>query len=119
MNKNKNSNDMGEKIDQILERFYKKEIDLLEVRKELLILFSVSTRFSEPELKAGYVKIEGCDNATGFKRICKESELQKVGKEIFAEHPGEDGYYNFTKFLWVNYPDDRPECRLDDLVPYD
>lgn len=39
---NKNSNDMGEKIDQILERFYKKEIDLLEVRKELLILFSVS-----------------------------------------------------------------------------
>ena len=35
---------MGEKIDIILERFYKKEIDLLEVRKELLILFSVSNR---------------------------------------------------------------------------
>ena len=90
-----------------------------EARTLLLGLLSVSKRFSEPELQNGFVKIEGCDNATGFERICKESELQKVGKEIFAEHPGEDGYYNFTKFLWVKYPDGRPEHRLDDVVPYD
>lgn len=90
-----------------------------EARTLLLGLLSVSTLFSEPELKNGFVKIEGCDNATGFERICKESELHKVGKEIFAEHTGEDGYYNFTKFLWVKYPDDRPEHRLDDVVPYD
>ena len=90
-----------------------------ETAQEQLRIGAVSKRFSEPELKNGFVKIEGCDNATGFERICKESELQKVGKEIFAEHPGEDGYYNFTKFLWVKYPDGRPEHRLDDVVPYD
>ena len=90
-----------------------------EARTILLGLLGVSTRFSKPELKTGFVKIEGCDNATGFQRICKESELQKVGREIFAEHPGESGYYNFTKFLWVKYPDNRPEHRLDDVVPYD
>ena len=73
----------------------------------------------KPELEVGYVKIEGCDNAADFKKICKESDLQKVGKEIFEAHPGEDGYYRFTKFLWVIYPDDRPECRLHDLVSYD
>ena len=110
---------MKEQILKIAKDLEKGTIDANEAQTLLLGLFSVSTRFSEPELKAGYVKIEGCDNATGFERICKESELQKVGKEIFAEHPGEDGYYNFTKYLWVNYPDDRPECRLDDLVPYD
>lgn len=33
---------MGEKIDKILEDYYQKRIDLLEVRKQLLLLFSVS-----------------------------------------------------------------------------
>jgi len=71
------------------------------------------------KLKEGFVKIVGCDNADGFEKICKESELLKVGKEIFSEHPGEDGYYSFTKYLWIEYPDDRNDVRLDDLVPYD
>jgi hypothetical protein len=83
--------------------------------------YTIQNYFSPSEvgLKEGYVKIEGCDNATGFVRICKEEDLQKVGKEIFAEHPGDDGYYDFNKFLWVSYPDGRKEVRLDSLVEYD
>lgn len=73
----------------------------------------------EHELKTGFVKIFGCDNASGFEVICGESELEKVAKEIYAEHPGADGYYTFTKFLWVKYPDNRPEQRLDSVVQYD
>ena len=73
----------------------------------------------KPELTTGYVKIKGCDNATGFERICKESDLTTIAKEIYKQHPGEDGYYSFTKFLWVQFSDGREECRLDDLVGYD
>lgn len=51
---------MGEKIDQILERLYKKEIDLLEVRKELLILFNVSSSFIKVPKPS--LKFEGIDN---------------------------------------------------------
>lgn len=69
--------------------------------------------------KSGFIKIIGCDKATGFEKIIKESDLQEEGKKIYSEHPGTDGYYNFTKFLWVEYPDGRPECRLDSLVSYD
>lgn len=71
------------------------------------------------KLEAGFVKIEGCEDAEGFERIVKESDLQKTAKEIYAQHPGEEGYYGFTKYLWVSFPDDRQECRLDDIVPYD
>lgn len=110
---------MKEQILKIAKDLEKGTITTEQAQTLLLGLFSVSTRFSEPELKTGFVKIEGCDNATGFERICKESELQKVGKEIFAEHPGENGYYSFTKFLWVKYPDNRLEHRLDDVVSYD
>jgi len=110
---------MKEQILKIAKYLDKGIVDVNEAQALLLNLFSTSVRSSEPELEAGYVKIEGCDNAADFKKICKESDLQKVGKEIFRAHPGEDGYYRFTKFLWVIYPDDRPECRLHDLVPYD
>jgi hypothetical protein len=68
-------------------------------------------------LKKGYVKITGSE--VDFEKVCKESELIKIGKEIFADHPGEEGYYNFIKFLWVQFPDEREECRLDCIVPYD
>lgn len=54
---------MGEKIDQILERFYKKEIDLLEVRKELLILFSVSERYLHINDAAALIKSMPTDQA--------------------------------------------------------
>lgn len=39
---NKNSNDMKEEIDNILEGFHKGEYDLIEVKSKLLILFGVS-----------------------------------------------------------------------------
>lgn len=42
MDKNKYSSDMKEEIDNILEGFHLNEYDLLEVRKKLLDLFSVS-----------------------------------------------------------------------------
>jgi len=42
MDKNKYSSDMKEEIDNILEGFHLNEYDLLEVRKKLLNLFSVS-----------------------------------------------------------------------------
>ena len=45
MDKNKYSSDMKEEIDNILEGFHLNEYDLLEVRKKLLDLFSVSKRF--------------------------------------------------------------------------
>ena len=44
MDKNKYSSDMKEEIDNILEGFHLNEYDLLEVRKKLLNLFSVSKR---------------------------------------------------------------------------
>jgi len=50
---------MGEQIDKILERYYKKEIDLLGVRKELLILFSVSGMLPDDEKIAQVACDEG------------------------------------------------------------
>jgi len=88
-------------IDEINERFVEKDENLIN------------------ELKTGYVKISGCDKAEGFIKTCKESEILKIGKKLFEEHPGENGYYNFTKFLWVQFPDNRPECRLDEIVSYE
>jgi len=41
---NKNSNGMDKKIDDILEGFHLGKYDLLEVRKQLLILFDVRYR---------------------------------------------------------------------------
>lgn len=49
---------MGEKIDIILERYYQKEIDLLSVRKELLILFGViNSRLSKLEEENRLLKL--------------------------------------------------------------
>ena len=110
---------MKEQILKIADDLRDEAITTEEAQNLLLGFLGRKNHVDAPGLKAGYVKIEGCDNATGFQKICKESELQKVGKEIYAERPGQEGYYNFTKYLWVQYPDDRPECRLDDVVPYD
>jgi hypothetical protein len=66
-----------------------------------------------------YVTIVGCDEASGFTQMCKESDIIMVGKEIYKKHTGDKGYYNFNKFLWVEFPDGREECRLDDIVPYE
>lgn len=63
-----------------------------------------------------HLKITGSE--VTFLKIVKEEELEAVAKEIYKEHPGEDGYYNFTKFLWVEYPDGK-EIRLDEAVPYE
>ena len=68
-----------------------------------------------PKLSEGYVKIVGVDKASGFEKICKESEIDEVGKKISEDHPGAEGYYNFIKFLWVQYPDGK-ECQLDNLM---
>ena len=45
MDKTKYSSDMKKEIDNILEGFHLNEYDLLEVRKKLLDLFSVSNSF--------------------------------------------------------------------------
>lgn len=62
-------------------------------------------------LQPGQVKIFGIDKAAGFKRICNESELVKEGKKIL-KNPMTGDYYDFAKYLWVEYPDDRENVRL-------
>lgn len=58
---NKNSNDMKEEIDNILEGFHLGKYDLLEVRKQLLILFNVSRSAYQDKLlkKADDMKESG------------------------------------------------------------
>ena len=69
------------------------------------------------KLQNGYIKLYGVENATEINEIIKESELKKRALEIYEKHNGEDGYYNFTKFLWVLYPDGN-DIRLDEIVHY-
>ncbi len=110
---------MKKKILKIADDLRDDKITAYKAEYLLLCLLGANTKSSKPELKKGYIKIKGYESASSFEKICKESEMLEVGKKIFNDHPGEDGYYTFTKFLWVIYPDNRYDCRLDDIVPYD
>ena len=87
------------------------------MQKYLHVTVVVTPKLAISELAPGYVKITGVEGASDYIEIVKESDLQAVGKKIYAKHPGTDGYYNFLKYLWVEFPDDRPDTRLNEIVP--
>ena len=68
--------------------------------------------------------IYGLESAEIFKKECKESELISLCCDIW-NHPSkysdykdgsEAAYYSFTKYLWVRYPDGRPDVHLVDIA---
>ena len=64
----------------------------------------------------GFVKIIGCDKIEGFEKLIRKEDIAKIAKQIYLDHPGTDGYYNFLKFLWVKYPNKKEE-RLCEIIP--
>ncbi len=68
-----------------------------------------------------YVTVVGADNASGFKKEVKISELESFAYEQYAwavkEYGEENSYNKWTKFLWVKYANGT-EKRLDSVVPY-
>ncbi len=93
------------------------ENTLESMQKYLHVTVAIIPKLPTSELDAGYVKITGVEGASDYVEIVKESDLQAVGKRIYAKHPGADGYYDFLKYLWVEFPDDRPDTRLNEIVP--
>jgi len=71
----------------------------------------------ENKLQKGFVRLYGVERATEQNEIIKETDLKKRALDIYKKHNGESGYYNFTKFLWVEYPNGN-DIRLDEIVPY-
>jgi len=68
------------------------------------------------QLKSGYVKIISSEGS--FEKSCKEIQLKEVAKKLRRDNSGEEGFYAFLKFLWVQFPDNREDARLDEVVPY-
>ena len=97
-------------IDRILDDFKADRITKAEAKEQLG--FEVDIPQGESVL------IYGVDQMVQFERVVREDNLEQAAKEIYEENPGESGYYECTKFLWVEFPDDRTSVRLDSLVPY-
>lgn len=73
--------------------------------------------YEMPEVKPT-VTIFGIDNASDLKPMfIYEENLKLAAKIIYEKHKGEAGYYDYLKFLWVKYPDDRKDARLINVVP--
>jgi len=64
-----------------------------------------------------YVTITGVEGASGFNEKVKLSDLEARALEIYKAHPDAEGYFKFTKYLWVKYPNGK-EQRLDSIIPY-
>ena len=90
-----------------------------EADKILLGLFSVTKRYSnskEQKLTDGYVRLFGAESASDLDEIIPENELNDRALQIYSEHTDEDAYYNYLKFLWVEYPNGN-ELQLMEAIP--
>ena len=72
---------MEEKLDQILEDFYQNNIDLLEVRKQLLLLFSVSASTTVKELHEALKNLLQATDDEGWNVDGKDWEEQEQARK--------------------------------------
>lgn len=91
---------------------------LIQVRKQI----DDELKLRQSEIENTICKIRGADKAYGFKKDCDISELKKVCQDIwnrpekYSDYSGgETAYYEFLKYLWVEFPDGTNE-NLCDIV---
>lgn len=65
--------------------------------------------------KEGQIRIFHAES--DFEIFCDEMELPKACKKLWDDPPGytpesTHAWYDFLKYIWIEYPDDRPDERL-------
>ena len=64
----------------------------------------------------GYVRLYGAEIASDLNEIIAEDKLKERALKIYDEHTDEDAYYNYLKFLWVEYPNGN-SLQLMEVIP--
>lgn len=111
--------DKDEMFIYYLDKLPSELVDAIKEDRSALLPIAEDDIRKSPFFVSDIIKIVGCDKASGFSMSIIESELEKTAKKIYEEHPGKEGYYNFIKYLWIEYNDGRESVRLDSVIDYD